>query len=68
MSDWISVKDRLPKKNGDYIVYGEWGSGKKYMDIVDFAVHDGYFRTVWNFDVTHWMPLPQEPESGDDAE
>ncbi|MBQ1295712.1 MAG: DUF551 domain-containing protein [Clostridiales bacterium] len=62
MSGWISVKDRLPEKSGIYLVYGNRGNGKTAIDTADFAVYQGYF-SLWNFDVTHWMPLPQEPES-----
>ena len=65
MSEWISVKDRMPEADGDYLVYGNWESGKTAIDIVDFAVHDGHFRTVWNFTVTHWCYLPEPPKEGD---
>lgn len=71
MNDWISVKDKLPKRRGNYIVCGKWGSGKRSVDEVEFCKdkgeEEGYFRTAWNFDVTHWMPLPTPPESEDDA-
>lgn len=54
--NWISVKDKLPKANGMYIVYVQGGNsatgwiwyenGNEY-DITDI--------------VTHWMPLPESP-------
>lgn len=55
---WISVKDRLPEKKGDYIAYTK-----------DGIVWPYWFDDVW-FDtlgyatdtVTHWMPLPEPPE------
>lgn len=60
---WISVKERLPKTDGMYLVHGTWSaSGRKVTDTCEFYVHDGYFRAVWNFDVTHWMPLPAPPK------
>lgn len=62
MSEWISVKDKMPEKSGIYLVYGNWESGKTAIDTADFAVHQGYF-SLWDFTVTHWMPLPPKPES-----
>lgn len=60
---WIPVTERLPEKDGMYLVHGEWSeSGRKATDTCEFYVHDGYFRAAWNFDVTHWMPLPCPPE------
>ena len=58
---WISVKERLPKKSGIYLVYGKRGSGKTAIDTADFAVHQGCF-SLWNFTVTHWMFLPELPK------
>lgn len=49
---WISVKDRLPE--GDCIVY-EANSGN-----VLIAREDEWTAVDW--DVTHWMPLPEPPE------
>lgn len=60
---WIPVTKGLPKKDGTYIVSGVWGSGKKHVGECEFYLHDGYFRTSWNFDVKAWMPLP-EPYNG----
>ena len=67
MSEWISVKERLPELNVDVLIY------------VHFTVHDITFKhcTVALFDgicwdddglysrnsVTHWMPVPKPPEN-----
>ena len=60
---WISVEEGLPEEDGMYLVHGAWSaSGRKVTDTCEFYVHDGYFRAAWNFDVTHWMPLPQGPK------
>lgn len=66
---WISVKDELPKipENkfcADVLAYCNDGTGivKAYYEV------DG----VWNYDdyydvkcVTHWMPLPDDPQEVD---
>ena len=59
---WISVKDRLPEPNTWVLVYSKQGS---YMNLkVDYITRDGsWFNSLL---VTHWMPLPQKPESEDD--
>jgi len=79
MTDWISVKDRLPVETinpltqdfepvicattfGDVRVYG-YGKPKGH-DKAHFWLGAGIMDKY----VTHWMPLPQKPESEDDAE
>ena len=59
---WISVKDRLPEKNGRYLVceYGEAYSAEYEKNRPDSEWTDdyeGYFMKV-----SHWMPLPEPPE------
>lgn len=67
MSEWISVKERLPE-HGAFLVtdgkqirfaYGEWL----------FRSPDGVLRVPANngagMDVTHWMPLPTPPGEED---
>lgn len=61
VTEWVSVKDRLPEKSGNYLVYGYWGSGKAAIDTADFSVHQGYF-SLWDFTVKYWMPLPELPK------
>jgi hypothetical protein len=59
---WIPVTEKWPEKDGLFLVFGKWGSGKQMIDTCEYSNHDGYFRTAWNFDVTHWMPLPEPPK------
>lgn len=79
---WISVKDRLPEKDGKYLVcVGDSG----YYKIAAFSTDKtkentyterGYGWSDYDCDygfyevkrVTHWMPLPEPPKevSGDD--
>lgn len=58
---WISVDEQLPERNKSVLA---WGEGD---------VHLAYLRPgarlFWDCDtytltsVTHWMPLPEPPES-----
>ena len=57
--EWIPRKERLPKKDGSYLVSGKWGSGKEAVGDCEYSRHDGYFRTSWNFDVLAWKHLPE---------
>ena len=62
MSEWISVEDQLPVYDETVIVAG----GIAYRRILD----DGRWYTLTScdypgkpiqWDVTHWMPLPDGP-------
>lgn len=71
--EWISVKDRLPDKNGDFLAYvpNEKDNTKErvetlyYMDINNWFKGDYYSRKVYG--VTHWMPLPEPPKEPTNA-
>jgi len=57
-SKWISVKERLPDKEGRCLVFTDYG------DVTMDSYRDGMF--VCNLgNVTHWRPLPKAPESED---
>lgn len=59
-SGWVSVNDRLPEKEGEYLVYylgsyvvREFKNGKfRYWSCSSFEPDN---------EVSHWMPLPHEP-------
>jgi hypothetical protein len=57
MSEWISVKDRLPEDASNVLI--AWADGVSEACFCD----DGWCRDgrmlLW---VTHWMPLPKSPE------
>ena len=60
---WISVKDRLPERNGVYLAYdGEYISTVEYEkgrhDSEWTDDYEGYLDLL----VTHWMPLPEPPK------
>ena len=66
--EWISVKDRLPEKNGDYLVYL---GHNKCMTVAQFNTAETKYRDKWfisdedlyhcTCDITYWMPLPETP-------
>lgn len=70
MSEWISVKDRLPEGEEDVLVH----LTSKELVVGAFMtalIHDerfwvlsrgGDFYACPQFGVTHWMPLPEPPE------
>lgn len=62
---WISVKDRLPKEKGAYIVAFHpvlWGNVSKEIHIgIDTFMGDIWDKRSYQR-VTHWMPLPELPE------
>ena len=61
VQEWISVKDRLPEKEGEYITYTD--KGEIHFDC--FCIYPNHGTKFWvggNGKVTHWMPLPQPPK------
>ena len=54
---WISVKDRLPEKPMKCLVYTKRGEYGGY-EITYY--NEGFYLQYAN--VTHWMPLPDEPQ------
>ena len=70
--EWISVDERLPETEGDYLV---WNKEQKKIEIrffyrlpPNYPVEDHpeireYFGNVSDYKkITHWMPLPQPPK------
>ena len=58
MTDWISIKDRLPEVWQDVLLVC---NGKVYEGCM---MNDGDFENARGYDltnVTHWMPLPEPP-------
>jgi CCR4-NOT transcriptional regulation complex NOT5 subunit len=58
MSEWVSVKERLPEAEGSYLVYSE-----KSNDPFKISV-SYYSQESWRFFdyITHWMKLPTTPK------
>lgn len=56
---WIPVTERLPERNGYYLVTGRQGAVNKRL------YQDGYWYGNWT--VFAWMPLPKPWEGGKDG-
>lgn len=70
VTGWIKCSDRLPKCGERVLIYvANLNKGKgaytfdKCRKVYGKKDWEFYNRYNANFDVTHWMPLPQEPES-----
>lgn len=69
MSEWISVKDKLPDKGDQVLCYGE-EPNNIHDDGLPFktGIYDGknwisdHFCESSYIEVTHWMPLPEPPK------
>ncbi len=62
---WISVKKRLPKKNGMYIVYNNWQNNVTLnYNFANFKNGSWDFSVFCELDnITHWQPLPKPPKN-----
>ena len=69
MPKWIDVNERLPKKDGRYIVHIKNLTGYMPLEqrvfVAEFIFNDFVFKGWEDNEVTHWMPLPEPPEEGD---
>lgn len=65
-SGWISVKDRLPELYVDVLIFTKGGTIA--VDRLERIMSWGEDFYNYGQNVTHWMPLPQKPESEDNAE
>ena len=59
VSGWISIKDRLPKKDGLYLCLTMYNNIKLYYQINLWEKNHWFWG---NYDVRYWMPLPEPPK------
>ena len=60
---WIPVSERLPEKDGYYLVSDDHGD---IMSCEFLADYKG--EPIWDVaGVLYWMPLPEPPEMAEDA-
>lgn len=68
MNEWISVKERLPKTPGEYLVAYHPCHWDNVLPEIRVGTDSFRGRTTWAKKkyqrVTHWMPLPEPPEEG----
>lgn len=66
MSEWISVKDRLPELGTDVLCFDQLEGmhvQRLEKDTLCGTVWFDYYDQGINLDwVTHWMPLPEPPK------
>ena len=56
-SEWISVDERLPERNGRYLTHCNI-EGQSLVCILYYSKVGGFNEGA----VTHWMPLPEAPK------
>ena len=68
---WISVKDRLPDKNGQYLCwFGKniIAKGAAIATYLEMWKSFGSLESLETYpNVTHWMPLPEPPKEESDG-
>ena len=57
---WIPVAERLPEDDDDVLIMSSGSISMGYYSIYNEYWAD--YINVYNSDVTHWMPLPEEPK------
>lgn len=69
VQEWISVKDRLPEKDGHYLCNYHFGEYPKmtFTQVLDYYATDivPHFQHTLgdgSMKVTHWMEIPRLPE------
>lgn len=65
MSEWISVKDRLPEPHECVLICTK--SGVVDTDVFQEQMMPQTYFNYYNESVTHWMPLP-DPPAGEEHE
>lgn len=67
---WVSVKDRLPDKDGKYLVFGKVALSDIHEEPIRLARFTERKEWLTSLSVKYWMPLPTlpEPENEDDVE
>jgi hypothetical protein len=58
--EWISVEDKMPEPDRLVIVKGGVAVFRKWGVWITMTGRDSGKPIQW--DVTHWMPLPEPPE------
>ena len=59
MSEWISVKDRLPPLNEYVLIFAK---GYMSLDRISDPKDGNLWDTTYKDYISHWMPLPESPK------
>lgn len=59
MSKWIKVTEKLPDKDGRYLVVFDKMEREYCIAFSSFSVERNEFNHI---DITHWQPSPLPPE------
>lgn len=62
---WIPVMERLPEQGKRYLVIRyDHVTDTPFIDILWHDAHDLWWNRLYkgNYNVTHWMPLPEPPK------
>ena len=66
-SEWINVEDRLPKNNVGVLVFIPIEDNHITSGMYDYdnkwVLLDDYRLIEDDKQITHWMPLPQQPQT-----
>ena len=66
MTEWTSVKDRLPEQMKKVLATVEYDFNGKHYRNLKIAYYDGNGKweplSRQTDEITHWMPLPDPPE------
>ena len=62
---WISVVERLPYIHEDVLIAVKWRGGEAKID-TSWVDDEGEWQMgsakPENYEITHWMPLPEPPK------
>ena len=67
VQEWISVKDKLPEKNGRFICTYKFNSNSEMQFVGTLEYYASCHYPHWQHEsvgviVTYWMPMPQPPK------
>jgi len=61
---WISVKDRLPDYSNQVIVFKEHHKAIEIANRTHTSSKGDFWSCEYGHYITHWMPLPNPPQEG----
>jgi hypothetical protein len=63
--EWIKCSERLPKENEEVLVFikeNDSCCAQIAMDYISFPKDGNLWALTYKEFITHWMPLPDDPE------